>query len=513
MIETKPLMYRKPRILCVDDEPAGHVYMEAILAPQGYELIDAHSGREALEILQYGRVDLVLLDIAMPDMDGYEVCRRIKMDERLVNIPVVMLTGLQTKEARIKSIEAGAEDFLQKLQNQEEVSARVRMLLNVKFLNERLANSFQQISNLTAYVGDIIRQFDPLRFDFMANIDGLVRQMIRKTADMVDKPLLMIVGLRLGEAPWQWHHYEYVFGEMIRMSVPVGISLHTDTPADRKTPQMIFFNEQELPKPALFAELQKLQTINIRIDNAVCYLSGELCIFALNYGRNVNKYDAAVLENMVVQSRFLRSLAAQIMEVEDAFAYMVRALARAAEATDEDSGNHVVRIGEYCAVLSERLGLDKEFTAAIKLQATLHDVGKIFTPSAILKKRENLSREDWLEIKKHPVFGAKIIGAHPRLLLAQSIALNHHELWDGSGYPRGLKGNAIPIEARIANLADQYDTLRIQRTHKPALDHETACRILNQGDGRTMPRHFDPQVLRAFRETAFLFEEIYRQYL
>jgi len=330
---------------------------------------------------------------------------------------------------------------------------------------------------------------------------------------MVDKPLLMIVGLRLGEAPWQWHHYEYVFGEMIRMSVPVGISLHADTPADRKTPQMIFFNEQELPKPALFAELQKLQTINIRIDNAVCYLSGELCIFALNYGRNVNKYDAAVLENMVVQSRFLRSLAAQIMEVEDAFAYMVRALARAAEATDEDSGNHVVRIGEYCAVLSERLGLDKEFTAAIKLQATLHDVGKIFTPSAILKKRENLSREDWLEIKKHPVFGAKIIGAHPRLLLAQSIALNHHELWDGSGYPRGLKGNAIPIEARIANLADQYDTLRIQRTHKPALDHETACRILNQGDGRTMPRHFDPQVLRAFRETAFLFEEIYRQYL
>jgi len=510
MVEMSSIMYRKPRILCVDDEPSGHVYMEAVLAPQGYELIDAHSGQEALEILNYGKIDLVLLDIYMPDMDGYEVCRRIKRDERLMHIPVVILTGLQSKEARIKSIEAGAEDFLLKMQNQEEVSARVQMLLKVKFLNERLTNSFNQIGNLTSYAGDVIRQFDPVRFDFMENIDGIVRQMIRKTADDFDKPLLMIVGVRLGEDNWRWHHYEYVFSEMIRMSVPFEIDASTVAADGRKTPKMIFFNEQDRPKPALFSELQKFKTVNIHIGNAVCYLSGDLCIFAVNYGRDVNIYDAKVLENMVVQSQFLHSLATQIMEVEDAFGYMVRALARAAEAIDEDSGNHVVRIGEYCAVLSERLGMGKEFTAAIKLQATLHDVGKIYTPVSILKKKDKLTKEELIEIKKHPVFGAKIIGAHPRLRLAQSIALNHHERWDGSGYPRGLKGEAIPIEARIVNLADQYDTLRIPRAHKPASDHDTTCRILNHGEGRILPQHFDPQLLWAFRETSFLFEEIFR---
>ncbi|MCX7635022.1 MAG: HD domain-containing protein, partial [Syntrophales bacterium] len=119
------------------------------------------------------------------------------------------------------------------------------------------------------------------------------------------------------------------------------------------------------------------------------------------------------------------------------------------------------------------------------------------------------TKEEWIEIKKHPVYGAKIIGSHPRLVMAQSIALNHHERWDGSGYPRGLKGEVIPIEARIAILADQYDALRTSRGHKPAFGHEETVRVLIQGDGRTMPQHFDPQVLRAFRETAFLFAEIY----
>ncbi len=502
---------RQPRILCVDDERSSHVYLEAILAPQGYELIDAYSGEEALQTMQDERIDLVLLDIMMPDMDGYEVCRRIKSEERFVHIPVVMLSGLHSKEARIKSIEAGAEDFLQKMQNQEEVSARVRMLLHVKSLNERLINSFNNIANLTSFGENIIRHFDPLRFDFMENIDSIVRQIIRRTADMIDKPLLIIVGIKMGDTPWQWHHYEYVFTELIRMSVPFYIDTDMAILPDRKLPKMIHFNEHDYPKPPIHDELKKLQTINVHIGNAVCYLSGELCIFAVNYGRAVTQYDAAVLENMVVQSQFLRSLAAQIQEVEDAFNYAVRALARAAEANDEDQGKHILRVGEYCAVLAERLGLGKEFTAAIKIQATLHDVGKIFTPPDILRKPGKLTSEEWIEIKKHPVYGAKIIGDHPRLVMAQSIALNHHERWDGSGYPRGLKGPAIPIEARIANLADQYDALRNARGHKPAHDHSTVCRILNQGDGRTLPQHFDPQVLKAFREADFLFANIYKE--
>ena len=95
--------------------------------------------------------------------------------------------------------------------------------------------------------------------------------------------------------------------------------------------------------------------------------------------------------------------------------------------------------------------------------------------------------------------------------VAQMIAINLHERWDGTGYPRGLRGDAIPIEARIAAFANQYDALRMARPYKQGIDHATVTKILNQGNERIRPHHFDPQVLRAYRETAFLFEETYER--
>ena len=140
----------KPRILCVDDEPAILKFFEAVLVPRGYEVIRAENGEEALEKLKDQRIDLVISDVRMPKMDGFEVCRWIKEDERYRNLPVIIITGLAGKEDRIKGIEAGAEDFISKPINPEEVLARIKMLLKAKALHEkRIGELFIEMGFIT----------------------------------------------------------------------------------------------------------------------------------------------------------------------------------------------------------------------------------------------------------------------------------------------------------------------------------------------------------------------------
>ncbi len=198
-----------------------------------------------------------------------------------------------------------------------------------------------------------------------------------------------------------------------------------------------------------------------------------------------------------------------LMEVRSSFHYFALRMQAFTEIYHEETGGHIARVGEYAAFIAGELGKDDSYVEDIRIYAQLHDLGKVRVNRSILTKPGSLTDNEFQEIKKHASYGAEMLGDSAWLDMARNICLNHHEKWDGSGYPMGLSGEAIPLEGRIVALCDVYDALREKRSYKPSFSHEAACRILLDGDGRVMPGHFDPEVLDVFRKNNLHFRTIH----
>lgn len=198
-------------------------------------------------------------------------------------------------------------------------------------------------------------------------------------------------------------------------------------------------------------------------------------------------------------------------ELRESYLETVFVLTRAAEDKDEDTGMHIHRIGYYCQEFAGALGMSTNFCDEILYGSPMHDIGKIGIPDRILLKPRGFTPSEWDIMKTHTTLGQHILAnsKSPYLRMGAEIALSHHEHWDGSGYPNGSKGEAIPVSARIMNICDVYDALRSKRPYKPAFDHATSIDIIIHGDGRTKPEHFDPQVLETFKQKHETFRNIY----
>ena len=214
--------------------------------------------------------------------------------------------------------------------------------------------------------------------------------------------------------------------------------------------------------------------------------------------------------NDMLEQRVLERTA----DLQESYLETIFTMTRAAEYKDEDTGAHVQRISYYSRELARILGLDEAFIDKIFFASPMHDIGKIGIPDQVLLKPGSFTPDEWGVMEGHTSMGAKILGnsKSPYLETGAEIALNHHECWDGKGYPNGKRGEDIPLTARIVKMCDVYDALRSKRPYKPAFDHLKTLGIITRGDGRTQPEYFDPAIFTVFEQNHQLFRDIFEAY-
>jgi len=319
-------------VLVVDDIPENIDILRGILSPD-YKIKVALNGEKALKIAR-GPVkpDIILLDIMMPGMDGYQVCRFLKADFSTRNIPVIFITAKDETEDETRGFELGAVDYITKPVSPLVVKARIRTHLAL--------------------------------YDQNRELDRKVRQRTRQL-------------------------------EQTRLEI-------------------------------------------------------------------------------------------------------IRRLGRAAEYKDNETGLHVIRMSHYSRLLGLAAGMSEEEADLLLNAAPMHDIGKIGIPDEILSKPGKLDKDERKLMGEHPDFGGNIIGTHTSELLdlARTVALTHHEKWDGTGYPNGLKGEEIPLAGRIVAIADVFDALTTDRPYKKAWSVEQAVTYLKEQSGK----HFDPDLVHRFCE-------------
>jgi putative two-component system response regulator len=205
--------------------------------------------------------------------------------------------------------------------------------------------------------------------------------------------------------------------------------------------------------------------------------------------------EGLVQERTFQLKRTLEKLQSANEHISDAYKDSLYRLSIAAEYRDDDTAGHIKRIRLYCDVIGEQLGLNSKFREIMYATSALHDVGKIGIPDSILLKPGKLNKEEWDIMRRHTTIGSKILGGANNIFLqtAETIALTHHEKYDGSGYPCGLRGEHIPLEGRIVAVADVFDALTSKRVYKPIYSIDDSLRIIKEGSGT----HFDANVVEA----------------
>lgn len=528
-----------PVILCVDDQEANLKLLENILAPRGYTVVAVGSGKEALLKIRSLTIDLVLLDVTMPGMTGFEVCREIKDDKDLRSIPVIMVTALTAKQDRIRGIESGAEDFLSKPFDKTEALARIAILLKVKKLSderkraeEALQKSHDELdARVQERTAELARANATLQADIAerkASEERILRQLRNLTAmGEIDLAISSSFDLRVSLSLLLVHvtaqlgvdAADVLLFNSGSQALEFGSGRGFRSKGIESTRQRMgegYSGQAALERRVVhIADLAKEHDGFLRgavLEGEAFHSYFGVPLIAKGEVKGVLEiFHRAPLEPDAEWLDFLSALAGQAAiaidnvtlfeslqrsnsELTAAYDATIEGWSRALDLRDKETEGHTQRVTDMTLRLARILGLTEAELLQVRWGALLHDMGKMGVPDSILLKPGPLTEAEWVVMKLHPKFAYDLLSPIRHLRGALDIPYRHHEKWDGTGYTLGLKGEQIPLPVRIFSLADVWDALRSDRPYRAGWPVEKVRAHI----GSLAGTHFDPQVVEAF---------------
>ncbi|MES9962263.1 MAG: HD domain-containing phosphohydrolase [Candidatus Sedimenticola sp. 20ELBAFRAG] len=492
-------------ILVVDGGPESLKLLSDILIPEGYNVRSADNPYLALESALDNPPELILLDIKMPGMDGYDLCRKLKQDARTAEVPVILISVRQEVNDRIQGFESGAIDFIAKPISRKIVLNRV----DYHITNYRMQKNLAGLAEEKAHQVHL----DERRFSALYELSQMKDAPEKDVTAFALEAAVSMTGSEVGYLhfvdtdqehidlyQWSSHtmtkctaepssHYPLseagIWADCVRANGPV---IHNDYPSQS--------GKKGLPEGHF--PLQRHMSVPIHHNEKIIAIIG--------VGNKQLPYDEHDTRQLSIFGGSMWSMLNERrvdQKLKDSLVQTIQAIALTLEQRDPYTAGHQRGVADLACAIAEEMGLDEEKIQGIRMGGTIHDIGKIYIPSEILNRPGKLSKVEFEIIKTHPEVGYQIVKDVEFPWSVVDLIYMHHERLDGSGYPQGLKGEEICLGARILAVADVVEAMATHRPYRPALDIGAALDEIERGSGVL----YDPQAATAclalFNEKGF----------
>ena len=477
------------RVLIADDDPVQRKLTRLRLRDAGFDVIEASDGEAAVELARSWRPDAVVTDVLMPRMDGFDVCRRLRADPELKDVRIVLASSaFVDDEDRELAHRAGADDY---------VVREPDLTAIVDALQGALAGGPAEVSEREGRYDELHRE----RLARMAAAKGVESAKLAVRSDMQRAQLMVFAGISetLGRAASAETALGEVLARCLEATGLAGAAIHmVDRESGRLVPRAIAGQRPRIDAERLRATLDSGRP-ELTPDTIAAPLrqgNDTLGVVAMCCDGEIDDERVALVSALAAQIAQAVALARAQAELVQSREQTIIRLVRAIELRDATVAEHTRRMSGLCALLADLCGFEHAAREQLRVASLMHDIGKVAIPDSVLLSPGPLNEEEFELVKRHTQIGHDLLSGSgsPLLDLAATVALTHHERWDGSGYPRGLRGEDIPLEGRIAAIADVFDALTSDRVYRPRMQVRRAVAVMIEGRGT----HFDPDLLDRF---------------